>query len=112
MTIDFEVGTRRRCTLYTRQEYRGDSLGKEAHAGRELITSAGSWELTRDKRQLARLVAFMRKVRVGAYASGAAPEQLARALKAAVERGDVIAIVSQPRVSGGGAPIKQEIRPY
>ncbi|EDZ98884.1 hypothetical protein BH160DRAFT_5803 [Burkholderia sp. H160] len=30
MAIDFEVGTHRRCTLYTRQEYRGNALSNEA----------------------------------------------------------------------------------
>ncbi|MBC8721761.1 hypothetical protein F6X37_09200 [Paraburkholderia sp. 31.1] len=113
MAIDFEVGTHRCCTLYTRQEYRGSALSNEARAGRQLITSAGSRELTRDARRLAGLVEFIRNTRSGAYANGAAPEQIARALQTAVERGDVIAVVSMPRTSrGGAAPIEQNIRPY
>ncbi|MBB5456602.1 hypothetical protein [Paraburkholderia sp. Cpub6] len=113
MAIDFDVGTHRRCTLYTRHEYHGNALSNEARAGRQLITSAGLRELTRDTRQLARLVEFMRNARSGAYASSAAPEQTARALQNAVERGDVIAVVPTPRTSrGGGAPIEQKIRPY
>lgn len=113
MAIDFDVGTHRRCTLYTRHEYHGNALSNEARAGRQLITSAGLRELTRDRRQLARLVEFMRNARSGAYASSAAPEQTARALQNAVERGDVIAVVPTPRTSrGGGAPIEQKIRPY
>ncbi|EEA02566.1 hypothetical protein BH160DRAFT_2152 [Burkholderia sp. H160] len=112
MPIDFKVGTRN-CTLHTQQEYRGNASSDEARSGRQLIASASAWELTHDTRQLPRLVEFMRKVRGGAYASGAAPDQLARALRAAVERGDVIAVTPQPRTSrGGGAPIQQEIRPY
>ncbi|MGF6511982.1 hypothetical protein OKW26_007809 [Paraburkholderia sp. 32] len=93
MAIDFDVGTHRRCTLYTRHEYHGNALSNEARAGRQLITSAGLREFTRDTRQLARLVEFMRNARSGAYASSAAPEQTARALQNAVERGDVIAVV-------------------
>ncbi|MGF6807661.1 hypothetical protein OKW30_002787 [Paraburkholderia sp. Clong3] len=113
MAIDFDVGTHRRCTLYTRHEYHGNALSNEARAGRQLFTSAGLRELTRDTRQLARLVEFMRNARSGAYASSAAPEQTARALQNAVERGDVIAVVPTPRTSrGGGAPIERKIRPY
>ncbi|MBC8736256.1 hypothetical protein F6X40_05295 [Paraburkholderia sp. UCT31] len=113
MAIDFKVGARRRCRLYSRREYRGNALSDEARAGRKLITSASSWELTYDARQLAQLVGFMRNARGGAYASGSAPEQLARELQSAIESGQVIAVVSTPQAScTGGAPIEQEIRPY
>ncbi|SMG20967.1 hypothetical protein [Paraburkholderia susongensis] len=113
MAIDFKVGAHRSCTLHTRQEYRGNPFSDEARAGRRLITSASAWELTHDTRQLARLVEFMRNAPGGAIASGAAPDQLARMLRAAVERGDVIAVASEPRVSGGScAPVQQQIRPY
>ncbi|SMG35705.1 hypothetical protein SAMN06265784_103352 [Paraburkholderia susongensis] len=113
MAIDFKVGTHRNCTLYMRQEYRGNPFSDEARAGRRLIISASAWELTHDTRQLAQLFQFMRNARAGATASGAAPDQLARVLRAAVERGDVIALAPEPRASGGGgAPIEQQIRPY
>ncbi|MGF6444584.1 hypothetical protein [Paraburkholderia youngii] len=113
MAIDFKVGIHRSCTLHTRQEYRGNALSDEARNGRKLITSASAWELTHDTRQLPRLVEFMRNVRGGASASGTAPDQLARTLRAAVERGEVIAVAPKPHVSSvGGTPIQQEIRPY
>ncbi|NML34856.1 hypothetical protein [Paraburkholderia antibiotica] len=60
MAIDFKVGTNRNCTFYTRQEYRGNPLSEEARSGRQLITSASSSDLTRDSRQLARLLQFLR----------------------------------------------------
>ncbi|MFT4067569.1 hypothetical protein [Paraburkholderia sp.] len=113
MAIDFTVGIHRGCMLHTRREYRGNAFSDDARAGRQLIVSASAWELTHNTRQLATLVAFMRNARGGAYASGAAPGQIARELRAAVERGDVIAVVPTPRASrGGGLPVKQEIRPY
>ncbi|MEX3858742.1 hypothetical protein QF001_007422 [Paraburkholderia youngii] len=113
MVIDFKVGAHRRCTLYTRREYRGNPLSDEARTGRQLITSAASSEFARDSRQLSRLLQFMRDARLGAAASGAAPEQLVRVLQAAVERGDVIAVASKSRASSRrGASIDQEIRPY
>ncbi|MBB5460968.1 hypothetical protein [Paraburkholderia sp. Cpub6] len=113
MAIEFKVGTHWGCMLHTRQEYRGNAFSDEARAGRKLIASASAWELTHDTRQLPRLVEFMRNVRGGAYASGAAPDQLAQALRAALERGDVIAVAPKLRASRGrGAPVQQQIRPY
>ncbi|WP_429548877.1 hypothetical protein [Paraburkholderia youngii] len=113
MAIDFKAGANRNCKLYTRHEYRGNTRSDEARAGRQIILSARSWELTRDARQLAQLTGFMRSVRVRGYASGPAPEQLIRALQSAVESGDVIAVVSKRQASGAnGAPGEQEIRPY
>ncbi|NIF50772.1 hypothetical protein [Burkholderia sp. Ax-1724] len=113
MAIEFKVGTHRSCTLYTRHEYRGNTFSDEARAGRQLITSASSGELTHDTHQLARLVAFMRKAPGCAYVSGAAPAQLARMLRTAVERGDVIAVAAKPHASGGrSVRIEQPPRPY
>ncbi|MCC8396240.1 hypothetical protein LJ656_26990 [Paraburkholderia sp. MMS20-SJTR3] len=113
MAIDFTVGADRRCTLCARREYHGSATSSEARDGRRLVASASSRELTRDTRQLVVLAAFMRDLCVGARASGAAPEQLAQALQAAVERGDVIAVVAKSLAAvRTGAPIEQEIRPY
>ncbi|NML33415.1 hypothetical protein [Paraburkholderia antibiotica] len=113
MAIDFKVGTHRSCMLHTRQEYRGNPLSSEARDGRQLVTSAAPSELTRDSRQISRLLKFMRDARIGMSVGGATPEQLVRTLQATVERGDVIAVVSKPLASARSrAPIEQEIRPY
>ncbi|MBB5498137.1 hypothetical protein [Paraburkholderia sp. MM5384-R2] len=113
MAIDFKVGNHRSCTLHTRQEYRGNVFSDEVGTGRRLIISASSWELTHNTRQLAQLAEFMRNSPGRAYASGAAPEQIARTLQTAVERGDVIAVAPSLRTSrGGSAPIQQQIRSY
>ncbi|WP_206002417.1 hypothetical protein [Paraburkholderia antibiotica] len=113
MAIDFKVGANRSFTLYSRHEYRGNASGNEVRSGQQLIASASARELTHDTRQLPRLVEFLRDARVGATAGGAAPEQLLRALQAAVERGDVIAVALKPFASPRStAPVQQEIRPY
>ncbi|NML31151.1 hypothetical protein [Paraburkholderia antibiotica] len=113
MAIDFKVGIHRSCTLYTRYEYRGNPLSDEAREGHRLITSAAAQELARDGRQLRRLLPFLRDARVGALPSGATPEQLVRALQAAVGRSEVIAVISKPLAPNrSAAPIQQEIRPY
>ncbi|MGF6446076.1 hypothetical protein QF001_001476 [Paraburkholderia youngii] len=84
MAIDLKAGAHRSCTLHTRHEYRGSTSSDEVRTGRQLIASASPWELTRDASQLAPLARFMRHAQGGAYASGSAPQQLARALKCAV----------------------------
>ncbi|NIF54013.1 hypothetical protein [Burkholderia sp. Ax-1724] len=62
---------------------------------------------------MARLVEFMRHAPGCAYVSSAAPNQLARKLRTAVEGGDVIAVAMEPRIaSGRSVRIEQPPRSY
>ncbi|WP_156443181.1 hypothetical protein [Burkholderia sp. RF4-BP95] len=102
MPFDFAVGVGRRCTLYSRSEYRSrfPSGTPGEKAGKELVGAAGVGDLARDTAQLARLRDFLEDCRVGHYAQSIEPQQLLPALQRAMSGGDVIAIVEQLRSSG------------
>lgn len=102
MSFDLAVGVGRRCSLYSRSEYRSRFPAgvPGEQAGKELVESVSAGDLPRDTAQLARLRNFIQDCSVGHYADSTDPKRLLQALQRAVSGGDVVAVVEPLRSSG------------
>jgi len=102
MSFDLAVGAGRRCTLYSRSEYRSRFPAgvPGEQAGKARVESVSAGDLARDTAQLARLRDFLHDCRVGHYADSADPKRLLQALQRAVGGGDVVAVLEPLRSSG------------
>jgi hypothetical protein len=111
MPFDFSVGAGERCTLYSRSEYRSSFPAGAAGeaAGRNMVSSISPSAAARDSAQLAGLYGFMKDCT--RYSGSSTAGDLVRALKRAVDGGDVLAVVEQRRSSGAGSSGGNEPRP-